>query len=200
MRVRAERGCAGDGRTNTHPVEEGRLGAVGDVRALDGHLQDEEAVLGLVQVEVAVGLALGLELGQDLEVLGQVGREHELDDAVPELAELGLGKVRQKVVLLALHHQERRGQVVVLQDRAVVVDHRARRGRVHLEHVAGGVADRAKSEKERGGRAGGRAGGTGVRDAEGRGWVFRQDPARKGSTLERACRGRTSARDGQSRG
>ena len=159
--ARAERGCAGDGRINTHPIEEGRLGAVGDVRALDGHLQDEEAVLGLVQVEVAIGLALGLELGQDLEVLGQVGREHELDDAVPELAELGLGKVRQKVVLLALHHQERRGQVVVLQDRAVVVDHRARRGRVHLEHVAGGPCKVGEGAGRAGGRAGGRDRGAG---------------------------------------
>jgi hypothetical protein len=91
-----------------------------------GRLLDEEALLGG---------AKGLELGDDLAVLGHVGGEDAHDDDLAVLAVLGLRQPGQEVGFRLPQEREEHGAVVVLERRRVVVDDGELRGRIHLVGV-----------------------------------------------------------------
>eukprot|EP00160_Parvularia_atlantis_P019344 Unigene7547_Nuclearia_a/m.23230 Unigene7547_Nuclearia_a/g.23230 ORF Unigene7547_Nuclearia_a/g.23230 Unigene7547_Nuclearia_a/m.23230 type:complete len:328 (+) Unigene7547_Nuclearia_a:109-1092(+) len=107
-----------------------RFARVGDVGALDDHLEHEREVLGPGEAEVA-GADLGVEARDDGKVARHVGGEDEIDDDAARRVLVLLREVLEHAVFGRVQQSERFAQVVVLEHGLVVVEHG--KGRLALD-------------------------------------------------------------------
>eukprot|EP00160_Parvularia_atlantis_P019346 Unigene7548_Nuclearia_a/m.23235 Unigene7548_Nuclearia_a/g.23235 ORF Unigene7548_Nuclearia_a/g.23235 Unigene7548_Nuclearia_a/m.23235 type:complete len:311 (+) Unigene7548_Nuclearia_a:109-1041(+) len=111
-------------------VDGERFARVGDVGALDDHLEHEREVLGPGEAEVA-GADLGVEARDDGKVARHVGGEDEIDDDAARRVLVLLREVLEHAVFGRVQQSERFAQVVVLEHGLVVVEHG--KGRLALD-------------------------------------------------------------------
>ena len=107
-------------------VDVQRLGGIRQVGAVDHVLKDLNAiVVGFEHDDVVARDLLrfdhGLQVGQELHVLGHVRGENHVNDHLAQGLQLLRGEMREDVALVGLQQFEGNGEMMILQDALVVV-------------------------------------------------------------------------------